>query len=87
MDFLFLGVKLPIYILVNLVVISIFHQENFIPTAPSRRGDLEILGYCMLQWVCGKLPWENNLTNPTYVAECKEGCVSQWHDGTFLFFF
>ncbi|XP_017876341.1 serine/threonine-protein kinase VRK1-like [Ceratina calcarata] len=26
----------------------------------SRRGDLETLGYNMLQWLCGKLPWEND---------------------------
>ncbi|XP_019372193.1 PREDICTED: serine/threonine-protein kinase VRK2 isoform X1 [Gavialis gangeticus] len=35
--------------------------------APSRRGDLEILGYCMLQWLCGKLPWEQNLKDPVVV--------------------
>uniref|UniRef100_A0A8C0INU1 non-specific serine/threonine protein kinase n=1 Tax=Chelonoidis abingdonii TaxID=106734 RepID=A0A8C0INU1_CHEAB len=37
--------------------------------APSRRGDLEILGYCMLQWLCGKLPWEQNLKDPVSPAE------------------
>lgn len=35
---------------------------------PSRRADLEILGYCMLQWLCGRLPWEDNLKNCDYVA-------------------
>ncbi|PNF16722.1 hypothetical protein B7P43_G00858 [Cryptotermes secundus] len=25
----------------------------------SQRGDLEMLGYNMLQWLCGKLPWED----------------------------
>ncbi|XP_066597581.1 serine/threonine-protein kinase VRK1-like isoform X2 [Prorops nasuta] len=25
----------------------------------SRRGDLETLGYNILQWLCGRLPWEN----------------------------
>ncbi|XP_078086021.1 serine/threonine-protein kinase VRK1-like isoform X2 [Mustelus asterias] len=39
--------------------------------APSRRGDLEILGYCMLQWLCGKLPWEQNLRDPVAVQEAK----------------
>ncbi|XP_067900985.1 serine/threonine-protein kinase VRK1-like isoform X2 [Heterodontus francisci] len=39
--------------------------------APSRRGDLEILGYCMLQWLCGKLPWEQNLKDPVAVQEAK----------------
>lgn len=38
---------------------------------PSRRGDLEILGYCMIQWLCGKLPWEDKLTDPSYVASSK----------------
>ncbi|EMP41907.1 Serine/threonine-protein kinase VRK2 [Chelonia mydas] len=39
--------------------------------APSRRGDLEILGYCMLQWLCGKLPWEQNLKDPVSVQTAK----------------
>ncbi|XP_066482307.1 serine/threonine-protein kinase VRK2 isoform X2 [Tiliqua scincoides] len=39
--------------------------------APSRRGDLEILGYCMLQWICGKLPWEQDLKNPGAVQAAK----------------
>ncbi|XP_063146365.1 serine/threonine-protein kinase VRK1 isoform X2 [Candoia aspera] len=39
--------------------------------APSRRGDLEILGYCMICWLSGKLPWEDNLKNPDYVKESK----------------
>ncbi|NXJ05825.1 VRK2 kinase, partial [Odontophorus gujanensis] len=39
--------------------------------APSRRGDLEVLGYCMLQWLCGKLPWEHNLKDPVAVQTAK----------------
>lgn len=39
--------------------------------APSRRGDLEILGYCLLQWLCSRLPWENNLENKEYVRDSK----------------
>jgi vaccinia related kinase len=31
----------------------------------SRRGDLETLGYNMLQWLCGMLPWEDK-GNPQY---------------------
>lgn len=33
----------------------------------SRRGDLEILGYVMLQWLCDRLPWEKNLNDKEYV--------------------
>uniref|UniRef100_A0A2K6TIN2 non-specific serine/threonine protein kinase n=1 Tax=Saimiri boliviensis boliviensis TaxID=39432 RepID=A0A2K6TIN2_SAIBB len=39
--------------------------------APSRRGDLEILGYCMIQWLTGHLPWEDNLKDPRYVRDSK----------------
>ena len=39
---------------------------------PSRRGDLEILGYCLVQWLCGELPWETKLTNKDWVASQKE---------------
>eukprot|EP00062_Callorhinchus_milii_P007975 gi/632950164/ref/XP_007890569.1/ PREDICTED: serine/threonine-protein kinase VRK2 isoform X1 [Callorhinchus milii] len=39
--------------------------------APSRRSDLEILGYCMLQWLCGTLPWEHNLKDPNAVQQAK----------------
>uniref|UniRef100_A0A8D0C1H8 Serine/threonine-protein kinase VRK1 n=1 Tax=Salvator merianae TaxID=96440 RepID=A0A8D0C1H8_SALMN len=39
--------------------------------APSRRGDLEILGYCMVCWLSGRLPWEDNLQDPNYVKESK----------------
>jgi vaccinia related kinase len=38
---------------------------------PSRRGDLEILGYCMLQWLCRQLPWEDDLENKNYVRDQK----------------
>ena len=37
----------------------------------SRRGDLEILGYVMLQWLCDRLPWENNLEDKEYVKNEK----------------
>nr|CAD7421855.1 unnamed protein product [Timema poppensis] len=37
--------------------------------AHSRRGDLETLGYNLLQWLCGRLPWEDAATivDPEYV--------------------
>ncbi|KAJ7990881.1 hypothetical protein DPEC_G00291500 [Dallia pectoralis] len=39
--------------------------------SPCRRSDLEILGYCMIQWLCGKLPWEDRLNDPVYVRDSK----------------
>lgn len=39
--------------------------------APSRRGDMEILGFCMMQWLCKRLPWEDNLENKDYVFKQK----------------
>lgn len=40
-------------------------------SAPSRRGDMEILGFCMMQWLCKRLPWEDNLENKDYVFKQK----------------
>ncbi|XP_054846308.1 serine/threonine-protein kinase VRK2 [Eublepharis macularius] len=48
--------------------------------APSRRGDLEILGYCMLQWICGKLPWEQNLRKPEAVQAAKTKLLDELPD-------
>lgn len=39
--------------------------------APCRRGDLEIMCYCMAQWLCGRLPWEDKLQDPIYVRDSK----------------
>ncbi|XP_002735203.1 serine/threonine-protein kinase VRK1-like [Saccoglossus kowalevskii] len=39
--------------------------------SPARRGDIEILGYCILQWLCSRLPWEDKLTDPEYVKAQK----------------
>ncbi|XP_067342365.1 inactive serine/threonine-protein kinase VRK3 isoform X1 [Channa argus] len=39
--------------------------------APSRRSDLQSLGYCMLQWHTGTLPW-SLLTQPDQVASQKQ---------------
>ncbi|XP_046651626.1 serine/threonine-protein kinase VRK1-like isoform X2 [Daphnia pulicaria] len=44
--------------------------------ANGRRGDFEILGYNMLQWMCGRLPWESNLTDPEFVASQKNKYMS-----------
>ncbi|XP_012257149.2 serine/threonine-protein kinase VRK1-like [Athalia rosae] len=39
---------------------------------PTMRGDFEILSYNMIQWICGSLPWEKNLTNPSAVQKQKQ---------------
>ncbi|XP_023278668.1 serine/threonine-protein kinase VRK1 [Seriola lalandi dorsalis] len=39
-----------------------------------RRSDLEILCYCMVQWLCGRLPWEDKLQDPLYVRDSKIKC-------------
>ncbi|XP_037343321.1 serine/threonine-protein kinase VRK1 isoform X1 [Pungitius pungitius] len=39
--------------------------------AACRRSDLEILVYCMVQWLCGRLPWEDKLQDPLYVRDAK----------------
>ncbi|XP_056465254.1 serine/threonine-protein kinase VRK1-like [Gadus chalcogrammus] len=39
--------------------------------APSRRGDLQVLGFCLLHWLCGALPWDGMLSNPAQVQEAK----------------
>ncbi|KAF7704048.1 serine/threonine-protein kinase VRK1 [Silurus meridionalis] len=48
--------------------------------SPSRRGDLEILGYCMIQWLCSRLPWEDKLQDPVYVRDSKIRCRSNIRD-------
>ncbi|XP_052055590.1 serine/threonine-protein kinase VRK2 [Apodemus sylvaticus] len=45
--------------------------------APSRRSDLEILGYCMLRWLCGKLPWETNVEDPVAVQTAKTNLLDE----------
>lgn len=44
--------------------------------AHSRRGDLEILGYNMLQWLCGRLPWEDTLKDAESVSRQKSMYMS-----------
>ncbi|XP_036403276.1 serine/threonine-protein kinase VRK2 isoform X2 [Megalops cyprinoides] len=48
--------------------------------APSRRGDLEVLGYCLLHWLCGKLPWDSVLKKPAEVQEAKAKLMARLPD-------
>ncbi|ELR61503.1 Serine/threonine-protein kinase VRK2 [Bos mutus] len=45
--------------------------------ALSRRSDLEILGYCLLRWLCGRLPWERNLQDPVAVQAAKTNLLDE----------
>ncbi|KAK6632412.1 hypothetical protein RUM44_007454 [Polyplax serrata] len=40
--------------------------------AHSRRSDLEVLAFNMIHWLCGSLPWMDDLTVPERVAQEKE---------------
>ncbi|XP_051946037.1 serine/threonine-protein kinase VRK2 isoform X2 [Xyrauchen texanus] len=48
--------------------------------APSRRGDMEVLGYCLLHWQCGTLPWLSSLRKPDEVQEAKAKLMSNLPD-------
>lgn len=39
---------------------------------PTMRGDLEILGYNLIHWCGGQLPWDKNLNDSVKVKEMKE---------------
>ncbi|XP_059939052.1 inactive serine/threonine-protein kinase VRK3 isoform X4 [Mesoplodon densirostris] len=40
--------------------------------APSRRSDLQTLGYCLLKWLYGTLPWTNCLPNTEDIMRLKQ---------------
>ncbi|XP_026341238.3 serine/threonine-protein kinase VRK2 isoform X2 [Ursus maritimus] len=45
--------------------------------ALSRRSDLETLGYCLLRWLCGSLPWERSLRDPAAVQAAKTNLLDE----------
>jgi len=42
----------------------------------SRRGDLEILGYCLVKWMSGHLPWDSSKKDHERVFTMKRKCFS-----------
>lgn len=48
--------------------------------APSRRSDLQILGFCLLHWLCGSLPWDHLLNSPVQVQEAKDRLMQNLPD-------
>ena len=71
---LFYGGSLYLYIYIYIYIESIIRFTGisfYVSIDPARRGDMEILGYCLLQWLCGTLPWEDKLTDKNYVRDSK----------------
>ncbi|KAL8588864.1 hypothetical protein ACOMHN_051458 [Nucella lapillus] len=46
-------------------------RDAHIGAGPSRRGDLETLGYCVLEWLSGQLPWLSALHSKDRVRDLK----------------
>ncbi|NXJ12381.1 VRK3 kinase, partial [Odontophorus gujanensis] len=66
--------------------IEFISQDSHKGAAPSRRSDLESLGYCLLKWLSGFLPWSSELDKVETVMEKKEifagmmGCIDLCSD-------
>nr|XP_046201871.1 inactive serine/threonine-protein kinase VRK3-like [Oncorhynchus gorbuscha]XP_046201872.1 inactive serine/threonine-protein kinase VRK3-like [Oncorhynchus gorbuscha]XP_046201873.1 inactive serine/threonine-protein kinase VRK3-like [Oncorhynchus gorbuscha] len=52
--------------------IDFISLESHKGAGPSRRSDLQALGYCMLRWYTGALPWTSLKHTPARVATEKE---------------
>jgi len=46
-------------------------KDAHIGAQVTRRSDLEILGYCVIHWLCGTLPWINLIKYPEQVQQSK----------------
>lgn len=48
-------------------------SRHLLPSpGPSRRSDLQALGYCLLKWLYGTLPWTNFLSSIEDVMKLKQ---------------
>lgn len=56
--------------------ISFISLDSHKGAGPSRRSDLQSLGYCMLCWMTGSLPWSHLSHNSSSVAAEKERYMS-----------
>lgn len=56
--------------------INLLIKNKFVFLVQSRRGDLEILAYNIIQWLGCILPWETKLTDPKTVQKSKEEHMS-----------
>lgn len=67
----------------NIILIRYIFLHILVPTM---RGDFEILGYNMIQWLCGSLLWEKDLSDSVTVQKQKERAfdnISEFLDKSF----
>ncbi|XP_059366275.1 inactive serine/threonine-protein kinase VRK3-like [Carassius carassius] len=56
--------------------INFISMDSHKGAGPSRRSDLQSLGYCMLFWMTGSLPWSHHSQTSSAVAAEKERYIS-----------
>ncbi|KAM8945581.1 serine/threonine-protein kinase VRK3 [Pelodytes ibericus] len=56
--------------------IEFISMDLHVGAAPSRRSDLESLGYCMMKWMSGSLPW-SEATNVNDIMAQKRRCKTE----------
>uniref|UniRef100_A0A8C2EPI7 VRK serine/threonine kinase 3 n=1 Tax=Cyprinus carpio TaxID=7962 RepID=A0A8C2EPI7_CYPCA len=56
--------------------INFISMDSHKGAGPSRRSDLQSLGYCMLYWMTGSLPWSHHSQTSSAIAAEKERYIS-----------